>query len=567
MKFDVCVVGSGAGAGPVIYELSKAGFNVVVLEKGPWLKTEDFSKDEMTATRRSVYTPNLKDECHVLVKQNHKGEWIRQSTYSSGRDFWNGNVVGGSSNFMSAYFHRLKPVDFRLKREFGPIEGANIEDWPIHYGDLEPFYTKTEQVVGVSGEVKPHKYQEPRSTPNFPYPPLSENIFSSWLDEAADRLKIELIPSPRGILSQPKEDRKSCYYSNFCGSYGCSSDAKGSSRAALLESALQTGNCTILAQSKVFHLETNGKGKVIKAHYYNAEGDKKTIEANTFIVAAQAVETSRLLLMSKNPEFPDGLANNNGQVGKNLIFSGGGVGSGQLFAEDLDEETMKELKTPGLFINRASQEWYVIKDSTFSDRPLKGGTIDFVSEHANAVTKAIPLKYDEENEGKLLFGTPLKKKMKTYFTAQRKFKFEVFVDWLPNDHCFVELDDKVTDKWGDPVARVWLGYHEHDLKVGEYLAEKAASLFEEVGMKNIRWNISGGVSSNLQAGGCRFGNDPNTSVLDKNCKAHEVDNLYITDASFMPTGGSVTYTFTIYANAFRVADHLVKTLKKESSSN
>ena len=128
MKYDVCIVGSGAGAGPVIYELSRAGYKVVVLEKGPWFKTEDFSKDEMVATRRSVYTPNLKDESHVLVTQNEDGDWMSKSTYASGKDFWNGSCVGGSSNFMSAYFHRLKPKDFRLLSEYGPIKDANIAD-------------------------------------------------------------------------------------------------------------------------------------------------------------------------------------------------------------------------------------------------------------------------------------------------------------------------------------------------------------------------------------------------------------------------------------------------------
>ncbi|PWL33153.1 MAG: oxidoreductase [Fluviicola sp. XM-24bin1] len=559
MKYDVCIVGSGAGAGPVIHELSKAGLKVVVLEKGPWLKTEDFSKDEMVATRRSIYTPNLKDECHVLVKQNKEGKWMRQSTYSSGRDFWNGSAVGGSSNFMSAYFHRLKPVDFRLKSEFGEIEGANIADWPIRYEDLEPFYTKTEELVGVSGKVVPHKHQEPRSTKDFPYPPLAENVFSTWLDGAAERLNYEIFQSPRGILSRPKDERKSCYYSNYCGSYGCSSDAKGSSRAALINDALKTGNCTILPNSKVFHLETDGNGSVVKANFYDSEGNKQFVEANTFVVAAQAVETSRLLLMSKNDEFPNGLANNSGNVGKNIVFSGGGVGSGQILFEDIDPEEAELINAPGVFVNRASQEWYVINDDAFSDNPMKGGTIDFVSEHANAVTKAIPLKWNDD--GSLLFGSDLKEKMRSYFTEQRKFKFEIFVDWLPNDNCFVELDDEVIDKWGDPVAKVWLGYHEHDLKVGEYLAEKAENLFKEAGLVNVRSSISGGVSPNLQAGGCRFGNDPKTSVLDKNCKAHEVSNLYVTDGSFMPTGGSVTYTFTIYANAFRVANHLVNKLK------
>jgi len=565
MKYDLCIVGSGAGAGPVIYELSKAGFKVVVLEKGPWLKTEDFSKDEMVATRRSAYTPNLKDECHVLVKKNSAGKWMRQSTYSSGRDFWNGNVVGGSSNFMSAYFHRLKPVDFKLLSEFGPIEGANVADWPISYNDMEAFYAKTEDIIGVSGKVVPHKFQEPRSTPDYPFPPLAENVFSTWLDDAAKRLNYELIPSPRGILSQPKDTRNACYYSNYCGSYGCSSDAKGSSRAALINEALKTGNCTILPNSKVYHLETNGKGTIVKAHYYDLEGETQSVEAGTFVVAAQAIETSRLLLMSKNKDFPNGLANNSGQVGKNIIFSGGGVGSGQIFFEALNEDEADQLKTPGLFINRASQEWYVINDPELSSTPVKGGTIDFVSEHANAITKSVPLKYDYDNGGKLMFGSELKEKMKSYFTEQRKLKFEIFVDWLPNENCFVELDDEVTDKWGDPVAKIWLGYHEHDLKIGRYLAQKAEELFTELGMKNVRSNISGSVSPNLQAGGCRFGENPETSVLDKNCKAHEVSNLYVTDASFMPTGGSVTYTFTIYANAFRVAEHLVRTLKKQNA--
>lgn len=552
MKYDVCVIGSGAGAGPIIYELSKAGHQVVVLEKGPWFKTEDFSKDEMVATRRSVYTPNLKDERHVIV-QKKNGKWVHESTYSSGRDYWNGSCVGGSSNFMSAYFHRLKPVDFRLLSEFGPIAGANIADWPITYEDMEPYYAKVEEVVGVSGKVIPHRHLEPRSTPDFPYPPLAENIFSSWLDKGAKKLGYELIPTPRGILSRQKDARNSCFYSNYCGSYGCSSDAKGSSRVSLIDAALKTGNCSIVANAKVYHLETDGNGKVQSAQYYDANGERRTIEANTFVVACQAIETSRLLLMSKNPEFPNGLANNSGQVGKNIVFSAGGIGSGQFFYEDLSEKDAKELNRPGVFINRALQQWYIIDDPELGR--IKGGTVDFISEHANAVTKAVNRK---KRNGKLVFGQDLKMRLKSYFTEQRKFKFEIFVDWLPTDNCRVELDNKVTDKWGDPVAQVWIGHHEHDLKVGKYLAEKCERLFNELGMKNVDTNISGSVSPNLQAGGCRFGNDPVTSVLDKNCKAHEVDNLYITDGSFMPTGGSVTYTFTIYANAFRVAEHLKK---------
>lgn len=564
MKFDVCVVGSGAGAGPVIYELSRAGYNVVVLEKGPWFKTEDFSKDEMVSTRRSVYTPNLKDECHVLVTKNDDDQWESKSTYKSGKDFWNGNCVGGSSNFMSAYFHRMKPVDFNLLSEFGEIDGANIADWPISYKDLEPYYTKVEEIIGVSGKVVPHSYLEPRSTSDFPYPPLFENIFANRLDKSAEKLGYELIPAPRGIISRSKDERKSCFYSNYCGSYGCSSDAKGSSRAALIVDALKKGYCEIRDNSKVYHLQTDGNGKIVKAHYYDASEKRQSVEASVFVVAAQAIETSRLLLMSKNPDFPNGLANNSGQVGKNIVFSGGGIGSGQIYFDDLDKEEIDSINANGLFINRALQQWYVINDERFGGR-VKGGTIDFVNEHANAVTKAIKLKYNDD--GQLLFGSELKVKMKDYFTKQRKFKFEIFVDWLPNDNCRVELDENVKDKWGDPVAKIWLGFHPHDLKVASYLAEKAETLFREAGLKNVQSSVSGSVSPNLQAGGCRFGMDPKTSVLNPDCRAHEVSNLYITDGSFMPTGGSVTYTFTIYANAFRVADSIKTHLSSIPKSN
>ncbi len=247
--YDVCVIGSGAGGGPVALELASAGHSVVVLEKGPWLTEKDFYKDELACCRRSVYTPNLKDEQHVIEEQTNDGDWVSESTYESGWDFWNGNVVGGSSNFMSGFFYRLKPEDFRLLSEFGPIEGANIADWPISYDDLEHYYTKTETEIGISGRVVNHPHQEPRSTKDFPYPPTSEHPISKHIDKACEQLGFHSLPTPRAILSKPDMGRRSCEYSAFCGSYGCSSGAKGSSRAALLNRAVKTGNCQIQANA------------------------------------------------------------------------------------------------------------------------------------------------------------------------------------------------------------------------------------------------------------------------------------------------------------------------------
>ena len=557
-KFDICVIGSGAGAGPVIYEMAKAGFKVCVLEKGPWLKTEDFSKDEYTSCRQDLYVPNLAEEFHEIESFDKKsGEWRSKTTFKTGKSYWNGNVVGGSSNFMSAYFHRMKPVDFNLLSTYGPIEGANVADWPISYDDLEPYYAKVESVIGVSGEIRQHSTLEPRSTPDFPYPPLKTNLISDWLDQAAKDEGYELVPVARGILTSNKGDRGSCYYSNYCGSYGCSSNAKSSSRVALLNDALATGNCEIIPNAQVFHLETDGNQNIIKAHYHY-KGDRKTISAKQFVVAAQAIETSRLLLKSKNVDYPDGIGNTNGQVGKNLIFSAGGIGGGYLEYNDFKPEEVKGLKTPGLWVNRAIQHWYEIKDDDLGGT-VKGGTVDFIFEHANPMPKINKQKWGKG--GKLVYGSELKRKIHHYFTGQKKIKFEIFNDWLPTDNCFVELSDK-TDKWGDPVAKVRIGYHPHDLKVARFLANKGEQILKNIGAKRVGTGISGKPSPNLVAGGCRFGDDPKISVLDKNCKVHDCNNLYITDASFMPTGGSVPYTWTIYANSFRVADFLINYLNK-----
>jgi hypothetical protein len=263
--------------------------------------------------------------------------------------------------------------------------------------------------------------------------------------------------------------------------------------------------------------------------------------------------------MSKNKEFPNGLANNSGNVGKNIVFSSGGIGSGQLFFDDFDNETAKKINLPGVFVNRSLHHFYEIEDHQDFDKPIKGGIIDFLWEHANPMPKAIRAKWDGS---RLVYGSELKSKIKDYFTKQRKLKFEVFADWLPNDDCYVSLDNEVTDKWGDPVAKIRIGNHPHDLKVGNYLIEKAKLILEAMGAKNIEGSASSSPPPNLVAGGCRFGDNPKTSVLDKNCKAHEVSNLYVSDGSFMPTAGSVTQTWTIYANSFRVADKIIAEIEK-----
>lgn len=550
--FDAVIIGSGAGGGAVAWRLAMAGKRVLVLEKGPWFTEADYFKDELACCRRSVYTPDLRDERHVIEERDGDG-WDATSTTESGWDFWNGNVVGGSSNFMSGFFHRLKPVDFRLRSEFGPIKGANVVDWPIAYEDLELYYTEVESVVGVSGRVVEHPFLEPRSTPDFPYPSTAEHPVSAWIDAACDKLGYRSLPLPRAILSQPRGKRRACEYSGYCGSYGCSSGAKGSSRAALLDDAVATGRCEVRPHSQVFRLLSDAKGRVKAVEYFDQAGKTQRVSGKVFVVACQAIETSRLLLASTGSRHPNGLGNRHGQVGRNLIFSAGGVSHGRLVFDELGAQRGAEARVVGPFLNRTLHDWYVINDPELGR--VKGGVLDFLMGHPNVVTRALAERRDED--GNLVWGSAFKRSLEAAIRGERRIDCEAFADWLPTDNGFVALDRKVKDKWGRAVAKVRLAPHPHDLKVGAYLAERGARVLRELGARDVKVGVSDSPPPNLVAGGCRFGRDPKTSVLDPDCRMHGVDNLFVADASFMPTGGSVPYTWTIYANALRVADKIV----------
>ncbi|ABV38146.1 glucose-methanol-choline oxidoreductase [Shewanella sediminis HAW-EB3] len=552
-EFDICIVGSGVGAGPVAHELAKAGYRVGVLEKGKWFKETDFFKDEQLGRHR-VFRSQFKDERHTLEEPNGDGTWSSETT----AQFWGGNIVGGASNFMSGYFHRLKPQDFRLVSEFGEIEGANTVDWPIGYDELEPYYTKVEQLVGVSGKVVEHPHLEPRSTKDFPFPPTAEHPVAQRFDLACRALKLHPLPMARGILSVPFNGRLSCEYSGYCGSYGCHSGAKASSRAALLDNAVAGGNCEVITQAKVYRLNTDEAGRVSSADYFDKDGESVRVLATIFVVACYSIESARLLLSSTGVKHPQGIGNSKGQVGKNLHCCAGGTGHGVFKLDKLKEFEARQLKIRGPFYNRALQDWYVIDDRSVSDKPIKGGTLDFVFDPPSPTAETAGLKWQGDN---LLWGTPLKQKIKAHFTQSKDFKFEVFCDWLTNDECYVSLDPDEKDRWGQAVAKVRAGFHPHDEKVAQYLVDRGVEVMKAMGADEAWGNVFTSPTSNLVAGGCRFGNDPDTSVLDRNCRVHDCDNLYVTDGSFMPNGGSVTPTLTIYANAFRVADRILEEMK------
>ncbi len=557
-KYDVVIIGSGASGGAVAYTLSKAGYKVAVLEKGRLIKRDEFTKDELAYCRRDIVTPNLFEEYHT-IEEKVEGKWEVTPTYDSGWSFWNGNVVGGSSNFMSGMLHRMHPDDFRLKSKYGEIEGANVVDWPISYEEMEPYYLKAEEIIGISGKYEKHPFEPPRSTADFAQPPTNENAVVKLLDKSCRNLDIAPLVTPRAVLSRDKGHRSACYYSNFCGSYGCSSGAKGSSREALLMPALASGNLTLMSNTYVKSLHTSKKDEVDHAVVVDTiTGKESHIHAKMFVVAAQAHESARLLLNSANTLHPDGLANSSGELGKNLLFSAGGSGQGELHADSLKEIKFKELMQTGLFVNRSILDWYFVDH--WWDGTFKGGSVEFMFEHQNIISRA---RKNNEEKGQLVWGKALGDKLVDRFSKSKNIRFEIFTDWLPHDNCFVSLDKTHKDKYGMPVGKLRVEGHPQDLKAGKYIAKKCEKVLEEMGAENVYSSISASPPQNLIAGGCRFGDDPKTSVLNKHCQAHDVPNLFVADASFMPTGGSVPYTWTIYANAFRVADHIVKVLKEK----
>ncbi len=551
----ICVIGSGAGGGPVALRLAEAGRSVIVLEKGPHLGEKDFAKDEIADQRRHLFTPSLRDEPQVVETwDDDAGGWDATPTAETGWDFWNGSLVGGATNLMSGFFHRMKPDDFRLRSAFGPIEGATIADWPITYDDLEPYYDIVEREVGVSGQVVNHPFADRRSHEDFPFPPTLEHPFSAHFDAACRAMGLHPFPVPRAVLSEPAAGREACAYAGYCGGYGCATGAKGSSRAALLGRAVATGRCEVRPRAMVRCIESDEKGRAVAAEYVDEHGAVRRVRARVFVVACQAIETARLLLLSTGPRHPHGLGNRSGIVGQNLIFSAAAAAYGDFPYAKADPAFAEALRSPLPFINRAVQDFYELRDPATGAR-RKGGTLDFMWIAPSPIAAAI----SETDEG-AVWGWPLKERLLRYFRGGRHMKCEAFLDWLPSPDSRVTLDPEVKDRFGLPVARVRIARHPRNREVARALADEAEKILRRLGAEGIETSARGAPSTNLVGGTCRFGDDPRTSVLDRDCRAHDVENLYVTDGSFMPTGGSVPFTWTIYANAFRVAARIAETL-------
>jgi choline dehydrogenase-like flavoprotein len=546
-QVDICIVGSGAGGAPMALELARAGHKIVILEKGPFYKTADFYHDEILNSRRNFFMPFPWDEPHVF--RRHPSD-----KYERTNEAWTANCVGGGTVHMSGYFYRLKPVDFRLRRELGAVPGANLVDWPISYDDLSPWYDKAEAELGVSGVAVAHPFAEPRKKP-FPMPPIDVHPMAAELDRTLAKLGIHSVPTARGIASRDYRGRHGCVYCALCGSYGCEVDAKGGTHVTLIPAALATGHVEIRPECMARSVEVDKQGRAKSVVYQDQHGQVLEQPAKIVIVSCTAVESARLLLNSTSGKFPKGLANGSGQVGKNLVFSSFGQ-SRATFRIGKRKAAWPWLDDRAPFIDRSVQDYYMVDAKELQYR--KAGTLGFMWTHPNPI-HAI---YDIANRGKYFeVGKGLKDKMREYRDS-KILEYETYGEFLATDGNYVDVDPGTRDKYGLPVARISLDRHPNDQAATKLLMEKGDAILKAMEPDAFEQKTTSGVTTILQGGTCRMGKDPATSVLDPDCRAHEVPNLYVVDGSFLPTSGAVPLTLTIAANSFRVADALVHKLKR-----
>jgi choline dehydrogenase-like flavoprotein len=536
---DILIIGSGAGGGPLALVLARAGLDVLVLEKGPLFRREDFRRQDEIDLREGAYFPRLDEDPHTVVTPR-----TQQPVHTLLG--WTASCVGGGTVHMGSFLYRFQPEDFRMRSRCGPYE--EVADWPFGYDELEPWYALAEREVGLSGLAGVSPFEAWRSGP-YPMPPLPAHPLTASLEAACRRRGLHPFPTPRGINSEPYQGRPACAPCDFCTGFGCPTGARGSSQEALLARAEETGRCRILPKAMARQITLDAQGRATGCLWLDENGEEHEVRARVVCVCCSAVESARLLLLSKSSLFPDGLANDHGLVGRHLQFHGTTMGYG-LFRRDRHPELPLAARRP--FLDRSLLDHYVLPPGV--GEIDKGGLIRFGLAQVQPMAEAQQIATEG---GRLLWGEALAARMRQHFVEERRIEFEVFHDFFPNARTFVALDPDVRDKWGLPVARLHLDLPSHQRVAGHWVGQRALEILDDLGADETGYHIVGGTSSYLVHGTCRAGNDPATSVLDEHCRAWAVPNLFVVDGSFMPTSGGAAPTLTILANSFRVADHIL----------
>ena len=539
-KVDAVVIGAGAGGGVAAKELACGGLRVVLLERGIAQGPNEDRKDDLRNQRTSILGNNSgpEDEGNPRVAVDLEGR-VRVVLPSQGAYSNNAACVGGGTLTYGAMAWRYHPTDFRMRSAYGAPDGSTLDDWPITYDDLEPYYEKAEWEIGVSGDDSGNPFKGPRKRP-LPMPPLPPTREHRILKAGAERLKLHPFDIPMLRNSVPYGGRPPCMRCRWCVGFACEVNAKCGTQNTVIPAALATGNCELRTRTMVKEITFDSRGQATGVAYFDEHDHLRMQEADLVVVAGGATETARLLLNSRHRLFPAGLGNRFDWVGRNL--------QGHTYTGALgyfDEDVYDDLG-PGASI--------AVCDFNHGNPGLRGGAM-----LANEFIR-LPIQF----LGMLPPGTPRwgqahKDAMRKYY--RHTIAVQGPTQEMPLWDSRVQLDPVVKDRWGIPVLRISGDKHPHTLEIGAAMAAKAEMWLKEAGAVQTWRKLPGrGVSGGQhQAGTCRMGSDPRTSVVDPFCRVHDVANVFVTDASVHVTNGGFNPVLTILANAYRVAGHILKT--------
>lgn len=532
---DFVIVGSGAAGGIIAKELSTAGFRVVVLEQGPRLTEAQFDHDEFGTFMQSKLANNPATQPQTFrATPSDKAQKSLALIY--------GRLVGGSNAHFTANFWRLRPSDFNEASVLGGVPGTGLADWPLTYEELEPYYTKAEWEMGVSGEPGP--FDPPRSRP-YPMPSLPVKSSGVLLEKGARALGLHPQPTPMAINSQFYNGRPACQHCGFCLFFMCEFRSKSSSMVTMLPVAEATGRCEIRPGSYVARVETDRAGRATGVAYFDAQKRLQLQRAKAVVLCANGAETPRLLLNSTSSRFPHGLANASGLVGKYLMFNTY-FGVNAQFEHPLNE--FKSVQN-----TRMVHDFY----ATDPKRGFYGGGgID-----ARFGKYPITFALGGLPPGSPTWGEGYARALGEHFS--RTMFFGAHGTSLPLEANSVSIDPTLKDAWGLPCIRVTYKDHPDDLKNAEFLTARATEIAQAAGaLRSWPEPVAPQTNSVHLLGTCRMGNDPRTSVVDRFNRSHEVRNLFICDGSSLVTSSRGQPTETICALAFRAGDHIGRFAKQ-----
>ena len=543
-QVDFIVIGGGGAGAVIAKELATAGFQVVILEQGPYLHERDFEHDELKF--KHIFDPvpfgqETLTNVHALQPHTFRKTESENAVVTPFLEY--GRCIGGGTVHFNANYWRFHEVDFRERSKWGELPGTGLADWPVSYAELEPYYTKAEWELGISGLAGANPFDPPRSKP-YPLPPMPIKSSGVLLDRAARKLGWHPYPAPFAILSRPYKGRAACAHCGFCIYFGCEWGAKSSTLAAVIPAAEKTGRCEIRADSYVRKISTTKAGRVDGVIYFDRQKKEHFQKAKAVVVCCNGAETPRLLLMSKSNLFPQGLANSSGLVGKYFMIDPATLCYGTF------EQPLNEYKS--VQVTRVVQDFY---DSNPERGFFGGGGID-------ARFGFYPIEFGLNGlpPGTPRWGLGFKEALTHNFN--RTITLYAHTTVLPLESNSISLDPQIKDAWGLPAIRVTYKSHPDDFATMKFFSDRSMELLEAAGaIKKWAAPIEDLTSAGHLMGTCRMGDSPSHSVVDKYHRAHDVANLFIVDGSSFVTSGRNQPTCTIQALAYRAADHITRVAK------